>query len=49
MNEPNFGRAFTPFQRILDPEYAPGTVGGPRVAKDGTDLPSARLLSTTGQ
>ena len=49
LKETNYGRAFTPFFRILDAEYAPGTINGPRLAKDGTDLPSARLLSTTGQ
>ena len=49
LKETNYGRAFTPFVRILDAEYAPGTINGPRLAKDGTDLPSARLLSTTGQ
>ena len=49
LKETNYGRAFTPFSRILETEYAPGTINGPRLAKDGTDLPSARLLSTTGQ
>ena len=49
LKETNYGRAFTPFFRILDAEYAPGTINGPRLAKDGADLPSARLLSTTGQ
>ena len=49
LKETNYGRAFTPFFRILEAEYAPGTINGPRLAKDGTDLPSARLLSTTGQ
>ena len=49
LKEANYGRAFTPFFRILDAEYAPGTINGPRLAKDGADLPSARLLSTTGQ
>ena len=48
LKETNYGRAFTPFSRILETEYAPGTINGPRLAKDGTDLPSARLLSTTG-
>ena len=50
MKEPNYGRAFTPFSRLIeDTEYAPGTISGPRVARNGSDLPSARLLSTTGQ
>ena len=50
LDEPNFGRAFTPFQRMLDPDYAPGSVNEPRVAIDPrTPLPPARLLSTTGQ
>jgi len=45
--KPNYGRAATPFQRIIESEYAPGTVAGPRIAKNGFDLPSARKLSTT--
>ena len=50
LKETNYGRAFTPFSRLIeDTEYAPGTISGPRVAKNGSDLPSARLLSTTGQ
>ena len=50
LTEPNYGRAFTPFSRLIeDTEYAPGTISGPRVARNGSDLPSARLLSTTGQ
>ena len=50
LKEPNYGRAFTPFSRLIeDTEYAPGTISGPRVARNGSDLPSARLLSTTGQ
>ena len=50
LKEPNYGRAFTPFSRLIDDtEYAPGTISGPRVARNGSDLPSARLLSTTGQ
>ena len=32
---------------IAESEYAPGTVAGPRIAKNGFDLPSARKLSTT--
>ena len=48
LKEPNFGRAFTPFQRILDSEYGPGSNSQPRIAKDGTVLPSARLVSNTG-
>ena len=31
---------------FADSEYASGTVAGPRVSKDGFDLPSARKLST---
>ena len=49
LGEPNFGRALTPFQRVSDAEYAPRTVFGPRVSKNGNDLPSARLISTTGK
>ena len=39
------GKAFTPFKRLLDPAYGPR--GGLRRAKSGSELPSARLLSTT--
>ena len=46
---PNMGRAFTPFSRLIDAEYAPGTVNGPRMSRNRTDLPSARLISTTGK
>ena len=50
LKQPNYGRASTPFSRLIeDTEYAPGTISGPRVARNGSDLPSARLLSTTGQ
>ena len=46
---PNMGRAFTPFDRLIDAEYAPGTVNGPRMSNNRKDLPSARLISTTGK
>ena len=39
----------TPFQRINEAQYGPGKNGlqtGLRVAKDGSDLPNARFLST---
>ena len=39
------GKAFTPFKRLLDHDY--GLKGGLRTAKSGSELPSARLLSTT--
>ena len=39
------GKAFTPFKRLLDSAYGPQ--GGLRRAKSGSELPSARLLSTT--
>ena len=42
--EPNYGRATTPFQRILDPEYSAGSLASPRIAKSGLDLPSARKV-----
>ena len=42
------GKAFTPFKRLLDPDYYGGAAkGGLRRAKSGSELPSARLLSTT--
>lgn len=45
--EPNYGRAITPYQRILLPEYS-GKLFLPRRSKDGrTELPSARLLSSS--
>ena len=46
--EPNFGRAKTPLQRINEATYAPGSFGNPRMAENGLDLPSARLISTLG-
>lgn len=45
--EPNFGRAMTPLQRILEATYAEGTYGKPRLAESGSDLPSARAVSTS--
>ena len=44
------GKAFTPFKRLLDPVYGDangGPKGGLRRAKSGSELPSARKLSTT--
>ena len=42
----NFGRTGTPFQRILLPEYARGTLDLPRRSSvDNTQLPSARTIS----
>jgi len=46
LKEPNFGRTGTPFQRILLPEYAKGTVDQPRRRTDANiELPSARQIS----
>ncbi|XP_023345416.1 chorion peroxidase [Eurytemora carolleeae] len=46
LKEPNFGRTGTPFQRILLPEYAQGTVDIPRKrANSNFELPSAREVS----
>jgi peroxidase len=43
---PNFGRAGTPYQRILLPEYASGTIDLPRRrSSDNFELPSAREVS----
>ena len=42
----NFGRTGTPFQRILLPEYARGSLDLPRRSSvDNTQLPSARSIS----
>ena len=41
----NFGRAQTPFQRILHPVYDKKSIDLPRIANDGKELPSARLVS----
>jgi peroxidase len=44
----NLGRTGTPFQRILLPEYANGTLDVPRKRTgDGMELPSARHISNT--
>jgi len=41
LRQPNYGRAGTPFQRILLPEYARGSVDLPRKRTgDGRELPS---------
>jgi len=46
LRQSNYGRAGTPFQRILLPEYAKGSVDLPRRRNgDGRELPSARALS----
>ena len=42
---PNFGRSFTPLQRILDPDFGDNFML-PREDQSGRDLPSARLVST---
>lgn len=47
LKEPNYGRASTPFQRILDPDYSLGSLSSPRISRAGFDLPSARKVSTT--
>ncbi len=43
--KPNYGRAGTPFQRILDSDYSDGNLALPRKSKEGFELPSARSLS----
>jgi len=46
LKEPNFGRTGTPYQRILLPEYAQGSLDLPRKRSDNTrELPSAREIS----
>ena len=45
LKEPNYGRAVTPYQRILLPEYA-GKLHLPRKSvENGEELPSARIVS----
>ena len=46
LKQPLYGKSFTPLQRVLDSDYSDGFTL-PRVAKNGQDLPSARLISTT--
>ncbi|XP_053676616.1 peroxidase-like [Anopheles nili] len=41
---PSWGAANTPFVRILNPKYGDGK-SSPSLAKDGSQLPNARLLS----
>ena len=46
LKEGNYGRAMTPYQRILAPEYGDGTIHLPRRSRSGNvELPSARQLS----
>lgn len=42
----DWGKAGTAFSRILPPDYSDG-VNGPRVSRNGTPLPSARLVSAS--
>jgi len=47
-NNANYGRTGTPFQRILLPEYAKGSLDMPRRSSlDNTELPSARDISNS--
>ena len=46
LKEGNYGRAMTPYQRILLPEYGDGSIHLPRKSRSGNvELPSARQLS----
>lgn len=48
LREPNYGKSFTPLQRILGNAYADGLTL-PRVNSRGQRLPSTRLVSTTAR
>jgi len=46
LKDPNMGRTGTPYQRILLPEYAKGSLDLPRKSSAGNvELPSARIVS----
>ena len=46
LNNPNYGRTGTPFQRILLPNYGKGSIDSPRRRpSDGFERPSARVVS----
>ncbi len=42
-NQPNYGMARTPYQRMVLPKYAQGTIHLPRESVTGGPLPSARF------
>lgn len=44
LKNPTWGAAFTQFRRAMPPDYGDG-VSSLRLARDGTDLPSARLVT----
>ena len=46
LGEPNYGRTGTPYQRILLPDYGPGSLDVPRKrSADNFELPSGRRIS----
>lgn len=43
---PEWGKAFTPFNRLISPDYGDG-INSPRLAGSGSQLPNPRVISTS--